>query len=183
MCGVIDPAIPLGRGILFDDLLFPDNRLPDGSPCTFFDTPSDPQRGHLIAPSPFSASLRERVSRAAQGVDIGLHEGGTYAYSLGPRFNAKPEIASFAACGATAVSQTAGPEAVLAAELEIPYCLLGFGVDYANGVASVPTSADEIGRNVGLSVAAFSAVLRAVAETYEPVAFDTGFIYRMDGGA
>jgi purine nucleoside phosphorylase len=81
------------------------------------------------------------------------------------------------------VSQTAGPEAVLAAELEIPYCLLGFGVDYANGVSSVPTQPEEIGRNVGRSVAVFSAVLGAVAEAYEPVAFDTGFIYRMDGGA
>ena len=34
----------------------------------------------------------------------------------------------------TAVSQTAGPETVLAGEAEIPYALLGYATDYANGV-------------------------------------------------
>jgi len=183
VCGVVDRAAPLGRAILFDDLFFPDNRLPDGSPCTFFAAPSDPERGHLIAPSPFSAGLRGLTACAAERAKIELLDRGTYAYALGPRFNTKAEIAWFASCGATAVSQTAGPEAVLAAELEIPYCLLGFGVDYANGVSAIPTPAEEIGRNVARSVEAFSTVLSALAEQFEPVAFDTGFIYRMAGGA
>ena len=37
-------------------------------------------------------------------------------------------------CGVTVVSQTAGPETVLAGEAEIPYALLGYATDYANGV-------------------------------------------------
>lgn len=36
---------------------------------------------------------------------------------------------------ALAVSQTCGSEATLAGELKIPYCLVGFPVNYATGVA------------------------------------------------
>jgi 5'-methylthioadenosine phosphorylase len=48
VCGVVDPDLPLATAILFDDLFFPDNRLPDGSPCTFFDEPGEAGRGHYI---------------------------------------------------------------------------------------------------------------------------------------
>ena len=41
-----------------------------------------------------------------------------------------------AASGVSAVSQTAGPETVLAGEAGIPYALLGFVTDYANGVSA-----------------------------------------------
>ena len=34
----------------------------------------------------------------------------------------------------TAVSQTAGPETVLAGEAELPFALVGYATDYANGV-------------------------------------------------
>ena len=36
--------------------------------------------------------------------------------------------------GVTAVSQTAGPETVLAGEAVLPYALVGYATDYANGV-------------------------------------------------
>ncbi|MDO8915539.1 MAG: MTAP family purine nucleoside phosphorylase [Coriobacteriia bacterium] len=179
VCGIIDPRIALGVPILFDDLHFPDNRLPDGSPCTFFDEPGDPDRGHLIAPTPFSPALRVQLLDAAARAGVEVRDGGTYIHALGPRFNTKAEIAHFAACGGTAVSQTAGPEAVLAGELEIPYCLLGFGVDYANGVTADPTPAEILGANVERSKGVFAAVLTELATGFRPMGFDTGFIYRM----
>lgn len=181
VCGVVDPSVSLGRALLFDDLYFPDNRLPDGSPCTFFTQPSDPARGHLIWGGPFSPWVREELQAAAVRSGIELVSCGTYAYALGPRFNTRSEIAAFSAAGAIAVSQTAGPEAVLAGELEIPYALLGFGVDYANGVRPEPTPVDVLNANIARSKAVFSAVLGEFAAAFEPRGFDTGFVYRMEG--
>src|SRR5689334_11483846 len=41
-CGAVDPTLELGSLVVFDDLHFPSNRLPDGSLCTFFVDPGDP---------------------------------------------------------------------------------------------------------------------------------------------
>lgn len=179
VCGVLDPAVGLGRPIVFDDLFFPDNRLPEGGPCTFFDEPGRPGRGHLIFGGPFSPSMRAMALAAAGEAGLEAVDGGTYAYALGPRFNSKAEIAHFRAVGACAVSQTAGPEAVLAGELESPYCLVGFGVDFANGVTPTPTPVEQLDANIALSGPAFAAIVTGVARRLDPSAgFDTGFVYR-----
>lgn len=179
VCGVLDPALGLGRAIVFDDLYFPDNRLPDGSPCTFFDEPGRAGRGHFIFSGPFSPSLRAAAIAAADAAGLDVAVAGTYAYSLGPRFNTKAEIRTFHAAGACAVSQTAGPEAVLAGELELPYCLVGFGVDFANGVTDEPTPVETLDANIALSASAFTAVVSGAAADWQPPAnFDTGFVYR-----
>jgi 5'-methylthioadenosine phosphorylase len=66
-----------------------------------------------------------------------------------------------ASCGVSAVSQTAGPEAVLCGEAELPCALLGYVTDYANGVHSSPTPVAELTRLMGESTAAFAATLAA----------------------
>jgi 5'-methylthioadenosine phosphorylase len=48
VCGGLDPDLPLGSLIAFDDRYFPSNRLPDGSLCTWCDTVGQPGRGHWI---------------------------------------------------------------------------------------------------------------------------------------
>ena len=58
VCGAVDPTLPLGSLVVFDDLHFLANRLPDGSLCSFYDQPGDPQRGHWIYEGPFSADMR-----------------------------------------------------------------------------------------------------------------------------
>src|SRR5947209_8102407 len=35
-CGAVDPTLELGSLVVFDDLHFISNRLPDGTLCTFF---------------------------------------------------------------------------------------------------------------------------------------------------
>jgi 5'-methylthioadenosine phosphorylase len=181
VCGILDPVVPLGLPIVFGDLHFPDNRLPDGGPCTFFDRPGAPGRGHLIWEGPFSPSLRAAALAAARGVGADPIDGGTYAYALGPRFNTRSEIAQLRSVGAIAVSQTAGPEAVLAGELELPYCLVGFGTDYANGVSATPTPVEELDANIARSREAFAAIATGVARTWSADAgFDTGFVYRFE---
>lgn len=180
VCGVLDASQPLGSLIVFDDLFFPDNRLPDGAPCTFFDTPGAPGRGHHIFGSPFSPALRESLAGSARDAGLPVRVGGTYAYSLGPRFNSASEVAWMRSAGAIAVSQTAGPEAVLCGELELPYALVGFGVDYANGVVDEPTPVAVMDANIAASRSVFSALLGAAVGSAGSPCFDTGFVYRFE---
>src|SRR4051794_14433791 len=139
VCGAVDPGIELGSLICFDDLHFPVNRLADGSLCTFFAEAGDPRRGHWIYEGPFSPALRAAL--LAGGADAGLEirDGGCYGPVDGPPFHPRAEVRGLAAVGVTAVSQTAGPEAVLAGEAELPFALVGYATDYANGVQDEPT--------------------------------------------
>ena len=125
----VDGRHAAGVPILFADLYFPSNRLPDGALATIFTAPGDPRRGHWIPGAPFSPALRAMLESAARSAGIAVVAGGCYAHADGPRFNTPAEHAALRQAGATAVSQTCGPEAVLAGELEIPYALVGFGVN------------------------------------------------------
>jgi len=184
VCGVVDPRIPLGRLILFDDLYFPENRLGDGSPCTFFLRPSDPARGHYIFSSPFSKSLREKVRASLDSLGLEYEPEGTYGHVFSPRFSSKAEVRQWAMLGVKAVSQTAGPEAVLCGELEIPYALLGFGVDYCNGVVPEPTPVEELEANLERSREVFAKAIKALLERedLDEVAFDSGVVFRFEKG-
>ncbi|HWH93674.1 MAG TPA: MTAP family purine nucleoside phosphorylase [Baekduia sp.] len=161
VCGAVDPTVPLGSLIVFDDLHFLVNRLPDGSICTLHTEPGRAGRGHWIFEGPFSGALRAALLAGARDAGLEVRDGGCYGHVDGPRFNTKAEIRSLASVGVTAVSQTAGPETVLAGEAEIPFALVGYATDYANGVDEEPTPVEELVRLVGASPAAFAATLKA----------------------
>jgi purine nucleoside phosphorylase len=181
VCGAVDPTVPLGSLIVFDDLHFLANRLADGSLCTFHDEPGRAQRGHWIFESPFSAALRTVMIEACIEAGVPARDGGCYGHVDGPRFNTRAEIRSLAAAGVTAVSQTAGPETVLCGEAELPYALLGYATDYANGVSEEATPVEELLRLIGASKDVFRSVLShalpkvATAEISPP-----GVMYRFD---
>jgi purine nucleoside phosphorylase len=161
-CGAVDPTLEPGTLVVFDDLHFPSNRLPDGSLCTFFTEPLDSRRGHwILQGGPFAAGVRDALLTAAQEAGHDARDGGTYGHVDGPRFNTPTEIAQLATVGVTAVSQTAGPETVLCGELELPFALIGFVTDYANEVApGDPTPVEELIELMGRSTAVFGDVLR-----------------------
>ena len=161
VCGAVDPSVPLGSLIVFDDLHFGVNRLADGSLCTLYDTPGDPLRGHWIYESPFSADVRAAMLAGCRDAGLPVRDGGCYGHVDGPRFNTRAEIRSLALAGVTAVSQTAGPETVLCGEAELAYALLGYATDYANGVKEQPTSVAELARLIAASTPAFASVLSA----------------------
>jgi 5'-methylthioadenosine phosphorylase len=162
VCGATDPSIELGSLIVFDDLHFLVNRLPDGSLCTLHTEPGMAGRGHWIFDGPFAEPLRAALLAAAAETGHGARDGGCYGHVDGPRFNTRTEIRMLANAGVTAVSQTAGPETVLAGEAEIPYALLGYATDYANGVKpEEPTPVEELVRLVGESTTTFASVLTA----------------------
>src|SRR4051794_15408900 len=164
VCGAVDLTVPLGSLIVFDDLHFLANRLADGSLCTFHDTPAAAGRGHWIFESPFSAPLRAALVEACVEAGVPARDGGCYGHVDGPRFNTRAEIRSLAAAGVTAVSQTAGPETVLCGEAELPYALLGYATDYANGVSQEATPVEELLRLIAASKDVFRSVLGHVLD-------------------
>jgi purine nucleoside phosphorylase len=183
VCGAVDPGVELGSLIVFDDLHFTANRLADGSLCTLYDEPGDRRRGHWIFDRPFSPDLRRVLLDSAVRAGTPARDGGCYGHVDGPRFNSRAEIRGLASCGVTAVSQTAGPEAVLCGEAELPYALLGYATDYANGVSADPTPVDELLRRIAASTDAFARVvaeaLPALARGPRPA--PPGTVYRFEG--
>ena len=159
VCGVLDPGIALGEVVVFDDLYFPSNRLPDGELCTLFSEPGGKGRGHWIYDAPFSEELRRAVEEGAEEIGVATRAG-CYGHVDGPRFNSKTEIAALAALGVTAVSQTAGPEVVLAGEAGLPMALVGYATDYANGVAD-PEPVEALGTRIEASSAVLTALIAA----------------------
>jgi len=160
-CGAVDPSLRLGSLVVFDDLHFASNRLPDGSLCTIFTEVGDPGRGHwILHGGPFSDGVRGALLSAAAEAGHEARDGGTYGHVDGPRFNTPTEIAQLAACGVVAVSQTGGPETVLCGELELPFALVGFVTDYANEVhPREPTPVSTLIELMGKSTAVFADVL------------------------
>jgi purine nucleoside phosphorylase len=164
VCGAMDAELALGGLIVFDELYFPSNRLPDGSLCSLYDKAGAAGRGHWIFEKPFSEPLRGALLSGARAHGLEVRDGGCYGHVDGPRFNTRAEIAALRNAGVSAVSQTAGPETVLAGEAELPYALLGYATDYANGVTAEPTSMQELLRLLQASTAAFTATLSAAIE-------------------
>lgn len=181
VCGAIDPSLELGSLVVFDDLHFPQNRLPDGSLCTFHLEAGDQARGHWISESPFSEALRSALLEGASASGEPARDGGCYGHVDGPRFNTRAEIRGLAAAGVTAVSQTAGPEAVLAGEAELPYALLGYLTDYANGAnPENPTPVSELERLIGRSTGILGGALAAALERVPGETDPTGMVYRFE---
>jgi len=184
-CGAVDASLELGSLVVFADLHFASNRLPDGSLCTFFTQPGDRARGHwILHGGPFSPQIREALVSAAAQAGHRARDGGAYGHVDGPRFNTPTEIAQLAACGVTAVSQTAGPETVLCGELELPFGLMGFVTDYANQVRpGEPTPVATLIELMGASPGIFADVLRlALPELAQSTPRPAGTVYRFDQG-
>jgi purine nucleoside phosphorylase len=179
VCGAVDPAVELGSLICFDDLHFLANRLADGSLCTFYDRAGDPRRGHWIYEDPYSPPLRAALLEGAAQAGLTIRAGGCYGHVDGPRFNTKAEIRGLAAAGVTAVSQTAGPETVLAGEAELPFALVGYATDYANGVQPEPTPVATLLELIAASTDSFSRLLTAAVPKVDEAALaPAGIVYR-----
>ena len=179
VCGAVDPEVELGSLICFDDLHFLANRLADGSLCTFYDRPGDAQRGHWIYEDPYSPALRTALLEGAREAGVSIRDGGCYGHVDGPRFNTKAEVRGLAAAGVTAVSQTAGPETVLAGEAQLPFALVGYATDYANGVQPEPTPVETLLELIAASTQTFSRVLEAALPRVDESALaPAGIVYR-----
>lgn len=172
--GATNKDLPLGVPVVVSDLYFPENRLPSGEICSFFDQSGDPKRGHLIAGSYFNSGLRSQLNEI-----LAEAKEGVYAHVNGPRFNTKTEIKALQSVGVDMISQTCGPETILANELEIPYALVCFPIDYANGVQETPTSMEELNANLAKSKQVFENIIQTLPSMEAEYTFE-GFVYRFE---
>lgn len=177
--GIIDKAIPLAHPIMFDDLFFITNTLPDGHPCTFF-TSEKGKSGHFVFEKPVSQALSKVVSDAAAACQVPLQKGGVLAQTLGPRLETAAEIRFLTSVGACAVTMASGYEMVLAGELEIPYVSIGFGINYATGVMPWASATAEMEENNADVAPVAKKLLSAIAANpgLNDIKFDTGFIIK-----
>src|SRR4029079_8761168 len=108
VCGALDPDLDLGTLVVFDDLHFLANRLPDGSVCTLHTEPGAPGRGHWIFDLTFVDALRQALLAGAREIGHPVRDGGCYGHVDGPRFNTRTEIRSLMQAGVQARSQSGG---------------------------------------------------------------------------
>jgi len=140
--GLLDPSLPLGRPLLVADLLWPDNLLPDGTPCTMFPEPV-PGQGHLVLEEGlFSRALSDQVAALAPVAAQGPPPRVIFAFVGGPRTKTAAENRFWAAAGAQVNSMSVGPEAVLANELGVPVAALVVGHKRSGGRAQEPGGQD-----------------------------------------
>ncbi len=176
VCGVLRNDWPIGRPLMASEMYFPSNRLPGGELCTVFTEPGEAGRGHLIAGSLLDCVLGAAVERVWRRLGSAPLVG-TYGHVDGPRLNTKSEIRALRAAGVDFISQTCGPEAVLANELELPCALAAFGVDHANGVSSPPTPPAVLKANLETATQAFRGLIAELAEPAGGFKF-ANFVYR-----
>jgi 5'-methylthioadenosine phosphorylase len=181
VCGAVDATVPLSSAVVFDDLYFPSNRLPDGSLCTVFDSPGRRGRGHWIFDQPFCEPMRRTLLQAGRELGLSLSASGAYGHVDGPRFNSRTEVAALRDIGVVAVSQTGGSEAVLAGELELSFALVGFVTDYANGVVAEPQTVEDLLARVAESTKVFTSLVERALPAIEDLELSVpGVVYRFD---
>ena len=89
---------------------------------------------HQTFAEPYDARLRQVLIDAGRSTGVTVHDGGTMVVINGPRFSSRAESMWFRAMGWHVVNMTGYPEAVLAAELGIPYATIALVTDYDAGV-------------------------------------------------
>jgi 5'-methylthioadenosine phosphorylase len=110
-------------------IVFPDQFIDrtKGRTTSFFD---DGVVGHVQFGDPTTEALRELCADAAARAGATVHRGGTCVVMEGPAFSTRAESNLYRSWGASVIGMTALPEAKLAREAEIAYCLMALSTDY-----------------------------------------------------
>ena len=95
---------------------------------------SDGAVHHQTFAEPYDPDMRAALVAAGRGLGLTLHDGGTMVVINGPRFSTRAESLWFRQMGWHVVNMTGYPEAVLAAEANIPYAAVALVTDYDAGV-------------------------------------------------
>lgn len=111
------------------DLLIPDQ---------LFDLTRDRRRSffrdglvaHIGVADPFCPDLSRQAYAAIKATGATVHQGGTLLTVEGPRFSTKAESNVYRSWGMSAIGMTTSPEAFLAREAELCYCVMAHVTDY-----------------------------------------------------
>ncbi len=115
-----------------------------GRAATFFDG-HDKNVVHVDFTHPYSRTLRANMVAAARAAGVSIVDHGVYGATNGPRLETIVEIDMMERDGCSIVGMTGMPEAVLARELDLPYCALAV---VANSAAGRGDSAESISLEV-----------------------------------
>jgi 5'-methylthioadenosine phosphorylase len=125
--GSLQPDLHPGDLVVIDQLV--DRTW--GRADTYHD---DPPVHHQSFAEPYDAGLRATLVAAGREIGATVHDGGTMVVINGPRFSTRAESQWFRSMGWHVVNMTGYPEAVLAAELGVPYATIALVTDYDAGV-------------------------------------------------
>jgi 5'-methylthioadenosine phosphorylase len=95
---------------------------------TYFEEPG--LAAHVEFSQPFCPTMRRIILSAAKGLDVTIHDGGTYVCMEGPAFSTVAESRMHRAWGGDLIGMTCMPEAKLAREAEMCYALIALPTDY-----------------------------------------------------
>lgn len=134
-----------------------------------------PEINHVTFADPYDPTLRAAAIEACRAEGVTVHETGTVVVINGPRFSTRAESRWYSSQGWHVVNMTQMPEAVLAAELEIPYAAIALITDYDAGLEGVdgvaPVTMDEVFAVLGRNAERVRDVLfRAIALLPAPAA-------------
>lgn len=96
---------------------------------TFFDSFEDGPK-HAAMAKPFNDELRDGLIREIENLNLQVHKSGCVVTIEGPRFSTVAESNMFRQWGADVINMSTAPEAMLAAEAEIPYGAVAMSTDY-----------------------------------------------------
>lgn len=99
---------------------------------------------HVAFADPYDAGLRRELVAAGRRLGLSVHDGGTLVVIQGPRFSTRAESAWFRQQGWAVVNMTGYPEAVLAAELAIPFASIALVTDYDAGIDGAEPVSQEV---------------------------------------
>ncbi len=111
------------------DLVIPDQLfdLTRNRPRSFF---GEGLVAHVGVADPFCPDLSQQVYEAIKETGATVHLGGTSITVEGPRFSTKAESNVYRAWGMSIIGMTTSPEAFLAREAELCYCVMAHVTDY-----------------------------------------------------
>jgi 5'-methylthioadenosine phosphorylase len=104
----------------------------------------DRQVTHRDFSNPFDPDARTAVLSAATNLKVTVHDHAIYVNANGPRYETPFEIEVYKTLGADIVGMTAGSEATVLREAEVPYACLAIVTNLAAGISESPLSHEEV---------------------------------------
>lgn len=85
---------------------------------------------HVLFADPVCEHLRQALLEASRGVEVEVHDGGTYLNMEGPQFSTRAESKIYRSWGVDVIGMTNLQEARLAREAELCYATVAMSTDY-----------------------------------------------------
>ena len=157
-CGSLRDDYAPGDIVIPDQLMdFTRRRIP-----SFFE---DGIAAHISVADPFCPDLSGQVYQAVLSAGGTVHDTGALITIEGPRFSTRAESNTFRTLGMSVINMSSAPEAFLAREAEICYCVMNHVTDYdVWHISEEPVSVDIVieilNRNTDLAQQAVHNIVR-----------------------